>query len=554
VADRAPNDDVDVCVVGAGPAGALVARRLAERDHEVVVLEAGPRFDEDSRTERLHRSLHPGFERTAVWDVGGDRDAYTSTGEWFYPLNRMRVKGVGGSTLHWQGIVPRLHEADFERNSRDGVGRDWPMGYADLRPYYAAAERALGVASAADNPFGPPRHEPYPMGPFRPSHSDGIFASACESLGITTHAAANARNSERYDGDSACVAYGTCQPVCPSGAKYDARRTIVDAEAAGARVLDRVPVQQVIHGDAAERVTAVEYVTPDGTRHRQSARQVVLACGGVETARLLLLSASPQFPDGLANSSGAVGRYVMEHLFAGTGGTLDRRTRQHHVGFLTTESHQFYDDPAAGTDAGLPAADDAQGGTAGDGGLGPIKLEFLNYAGPTPAEVAVTDGGWGDDLLATVREAYGNHVAVGGLVGQLPRAENRITLDESTTDDHGNPVPSIEWTVDARTRRTIERANAIQERILAELGADRTWQVGPENTGPAAHHMGTTRMGTDPTESVVDPEGRTHDLENCWIASSSVFVTSGAMNPTLTIAALALRTADAVDRALRIGQ
>jgi choline dehydrogenase-like flavoprotein len=256
----------------------------------------------------------------------------------------------------------------------------------------------------------------------------------------------------------------------------------------------------------------------------------VLAAGGVEIPRLLLLSRSERHPDGLANSSGAVGRYFMEHLFAGSGGRLDRDTRQNHVGFQTTESHQFYD----------PDRDD----------VGPIKLEFLNYAGPSPVEEALHTDEWGDDLLESLEESYGNHIAVGGLVGQVPRASNRITLDPGRTDDHGNPVPDIQWSLAERDRRTIERANEIQHRILREVDADIEWTAGPDSTGPTFHHMGTTRMGTDPAESVVDPDCRTHDLDNCWIASSSVFVTSGAMNPTLTIAALSLRLADRLEETL----
>ena len=154
---------------------------------------------------------------------------------------------------------------------------------------------------------------------------------------------------------------------------------------------------------------------------------------------------------------------------------------------------------------------------------------------------------WGDDLLSTLRDAYGNSVGVGGLVGQRPRKDSYVGLDPSTTDDHGNPVPEIRWRVDDRTARTIRRANEIQEAILSELDAEIRWQVGPEHTGPAFHHMGTTRMGRDPEESVVSPRLCTHDLDDLWIAGSSVFVTSGAMNPTLTIAALALKVADHVD-------
>ena len=545
--DRTPSDRVDVCVVGSGPAGALVASRLAAAGHEVVVLEAGPRFDaesasgdetdgggsedrdgpgfdRDSRRRRMERAIRPVDGPEAVWGMGGDRDAFSSSGERGYPLNRARVKGVGGSTLHWQGMVMRLHEQDFSLRSSLGVGADWPISYADLRPYYAAAERELGVAGASDNPFAPPRETPHPLPAFPPSYSDSLFAPACERLGIATHSVPNARNSAPFDGASACVGYGTCEPVCPSGAKYTAERHVSRAEAAGARVVDRAPVQRLEHDATGERVTAAVYATPDGREHQQEARAFVVACGGVETPRLLLLSESERHPDGLANSSGRVGRYFMDHLFAGVGGSLDRPTRQHHVGFNTTESHQFYDRP--GPERGA------------------IKLEFLNYAGPSPVEAALAADEFGDDLLDSLRERYGTHVAVGALVEQLPRAANRVRLDPSRTDDRGNPVPDVVWRLDEHTRRTIEGANEIQREILAELGATVEWTVGPENTGPAFHHMGTTRMGDDPAASVVDANLRTHDLSNLWIASSSVFPTGGAMNPTLTIAALALRLAE----------
>ncbi|MEF8899859.1 MAG: GMC family oxidoreductase [Halovenus sp.] len=523
-----PVEDADVCVVGAGPAGGLVADRLAA-EYEVVVLEAGPRFDPDERLERQEMAIRPAFDRPDVWDVGGERDAHVpDSGEWFYPLNHARVKGIGGSTLHWQGMVMRLHEDDFRSGSARGVGPDWPISYADLRPYYAAAERELGVSGADDNPFGPPREEPFPNPAFPPSYSDSLFADACDALGIAMHSVPNARNSEPYDGRGECVGYGTCQPVCPSGAKYDASVHVDSAERQGATVIDRAPVQYLEHGP--DRIEAARYATPESEEHRQEADAFVLAGGGVETPRLLLLSASSAYPDGLANSSELVGRYFMDHLFAGAGGVLDEPTRQNHVGFLTSECHQFYDEA--------------------DATRGPFKLEFFNYAGPSPVELALSGDQWGDDLLSELRSAYGNHVAVGGLVEQLPREDSYVALDPDRTDDHGNPVPDVHWNVGERALRTIERANEVQHEILTELGAEITWTVGPESTGPAYHHMGTTRMGTDPDESVVDPTLRTHDLDNCWIASSSVFPTGGAVNPTLTIAALALRAADAIDETL----
>jgi choline dehydrogenase-like flavoprotein len=525
-ANRQPSDRADVCIVGAGPAGGLVADRLASEGYDVVVLEAGPRFDDSEREQRMERSIRPAHGPDSVWEMGGPRDAYASTGERHYPLNAARVKGVGGSTLHWQGMVMRLHEQDFRLESETGVGADWPVSYDDLRPYYADAEQALGVAGASDNPFAPPRERPHPLPAFPPSHSDSLFADACEELGIATHSVPNARLSEARNDRSACVGYGTCQPVCPSGAKYDATIHVERAEQRGARVVDRAPVQRLEHDDAGERVTAAVYATPDGTEHRQEAREFVLAAGGVENPRLLLLSESEQYPDGLANSSGLVGRYFMDHLFAGAGGTLDEPTRQNHVGFNTTESHQFYD-----------RTDDSRGA---------IKLEFLNYAGPSPVEMALTGDDWGDAMLDRIRDGYGTHVAMGALVEQPPREENQVRLHSERTDDHGNPVPDVVWSLSDYTRRTIERANEIQRAVLDELGADVEWTVGPDATGPAFHHMGTTRMGDDPETSVVNPQLRTHDLANLTIPSSSVFPTGGAMNPTLTIAALALKAADHV--------
>jgi choline dehydrogenase-like flavoprotein len=271
------------------------------------------------------------------------------------------------------------------------------------------------------------------------------------------------------------------------------------------------------------------YATPDGTEHRQEARAFVVAAGGVETPRLLLLSKSEAYPDGLANSSGLVGRYFMDHLFAGMGGRLDAETRQHHVGFNTSESHQFYDDeqPVNG-----------------------LKLEFLNYAGPSPVGVALGSDSWGDELLETVRSAYGTHVGLGALVEQFPRKDSYVALDPDRTDPFGNPVPAIHWRVDDTTRQALRRANDVQRRVLSTLGADVEWAVGPANTGPAFHQMGTTRMGADPEASVVDEQLRSHDLQNLWLVGSSVFPTGGAMNPTLTIAALSLRAAEALDGVL----
>ena len=552
--DRTPSDRADVCIVGSGPAGSLVAYTLAERGYDVVVLEAGERFDFESRLERMERSLRPAHYETSIWNMGGARDAFTSSGEAFYPLNQRRVKGVGGSTLHWGGRVARLPEKDFEMRSRYGLAADWPIDYSDLRPYYVEAERELGVAGDDDNPFAASREEPYPMDAFPPSYSDRLLGAACDELGITVHSAPSARNAEPYDGRSPCVGYSTCSPVCPSGAKYSADVHVAKAETHGARIIDQATVQRLAHDDAGDRITAAVYRTPDGATHRQRADQFVVAGGGIETPRLLLLSASSAHPDGLANSSGAVGRYLMEAIYVGVVGELAVPTRQHRIGFGTTESYEFYE------------PDDVPPGS--------FKIEFGNTAGPTPVGLALeqrsplsdlqelasapTDSErlsalerdtkpiqWGDDLLRTIDENFGNHFNIVAEVEVLPHAENNVSLDTSETDPFGNPIPDVSWGYTTEyEEQTIDRAFEVIEQIVSNLPVDVEWAERFEYRGGASHPSGTTRMGTDPTESVVDPNLRTHDVRNLHVVGSSTFTTRGASQPTLTIAALALRLGD----------
>jgi len=299
------------------------------------------------------------------------------------------------------------------------------------------------------------------------------------------------------------------------------------------------------------------YATPDGTVHRQSAGSFVLAAGGVAIPRLLLLSASDRYPDGLANSSGLVGRYFMERPTCGITARIGGDTRQHLLGFGTSISQAFYD---YGPDSETPP--------------GSVKLQFSNISGPRPSDVALRQGGlvesargvlgdpldpgnwgavgdvvfegahWGDELLETIRTAYGNGLRVSAAVEGVPRRENRITLDRSRTDRYGAPVPDVSWTPSEFAATTMDRAFEIMDDVLDALDADVEQRSRSRNWKGIGHHMGTTRMGETPEASVVDPDCRTHDLENLYVASSSVFVTSGAVQPTLTIAALSLRLAD----------
>jgi choline dehydrogenase-like flavoprotein len=555
--DRTPSSDADVCIVGSGPAGSLTAARLSAAGHDVVVLEAGKRFDFSDRIRQMEHELRPAHSPLSIWDMDSEENAYRTVGDTAYAVNLNRVKGVGGSTLHWNGTVSRLLPKDFEMNSRWGLASDWPVDYDDLRPHYADAETELGVSGTEDNPHGPPREEPYPMEGFPRSYMDQIFESACESVGVETNTMSCARNSEQYDGRSSCVGFGTCRPVCPSGAKYSADSHAQAAEETGARIIDRATVQRFDHGPSGETVTAAVYQTPDGETHRQEATEFVLAAGGIENPRLLLQSDSAEHPDGLANSSGVVGKYLMDHVYVGIMGELDVPTEQHQIGFNTMESWEYYEPEEAPP--------------------GSFKLAFQNRAGPTVTDLALaqrtpvralrevaTDRNvaalrdlershdpieWGDDLLGSIDDEYGNYFRVVASLELLPHEENQVRLSDAETDAFGNPVPAVDWGHRGEyVERTQERAFEVMEEIVDALDPSVSWTERTEWYGGVAHPSGTTRMGTDPDESVVDANLRTHDVENLYVCGSSTFVTVGANQPTLTIAALALRLADHLDR------
>lgn len=533
----------DVCIVGAGPCGALIAARLVDAGHDVVVLEAGERFDhgENERRQEVALRTNP---RTEIWNMGGERDAFSVSGENSYALNERRVKGIGGSTLHWGATVPRFHPEDFEMQSRHGVFEDWPISYDDLEPYYLQAEREMGAAGSP-SPFGGHRSGPFPMDPHPFSYSDRIFAEACEELGIELHHLPRAINSERFDDRSACVGYGTCNPVCPSGAKYTAAHHVERAEAGGATVFDQTPVQRLEHDDTGDRIERA-IVMHDGEERALEADLFVLAAGAVENPRLLLLSASDQYPDGLANRSGLVGRRFMEHVAIRAQGRLDEPTRQHLIGFGTSQTQQFY-----GYD---------------DGPRGSILITPSNTAGPSPLGMALEPrsnmgtllGGdvpsaetWGDALLERSREEMHGLLAISGGTQIQANPDNRIALDPSKTDNHGNPVPDVRISVDDHAIEVLERAEELMLDILEATGAyDLTTLFAPENAFFTNHQTGTTRMGDDPAESVVDPNLRAHDVSNLYITGGSTFVTGGPANPTLTMAAVSLRLANHLERVL----
>ena len=511
--------DADVCVVGAGAAGAVATFELVQRGLRVVTLEAGPRYDAGARAIEARKAARG--EVPWVAPIPGLL-RYTARGGAAYDLGPRRVRAVGGATLHWEGYALRLHPDDFRIRSQYGVGEDWPIRYADLEPYYVRAERALGVAGASDDPWGPPRSEEFPLPAFPFSHTDQIFARACRDVGVTLHHLPQARNSVAYDGRSPCRACATCQ-ACPTGAKADVDVThIARAEATGRLIL--IPGAAVVHLDADTdgRVAQAVYVDAGRTRRTARARMFVLAGGAVENVRLLLVSRSRAFPDGLGNRTGLVGTHFTSHPAIDVTGRVDHAVRPYRIGFSTAMSRQY----AVGPDRARRA---------------PFYLEFLNSAGLPPHLLAVTSGLSGGALQRHVAHEFGHSLGIRIFCEQLPDRANAVDLDPSTTDHLGLPVPRLTWNVGAYERQGLDEATGLATRILRAAGAT---EIRTGRLSVAAHQIATHRMGDDPRTSVTDPDLRLHDVPNLYVLGSGGFTTGSSSPPTLTIAALAIRAAE----------
>jgi choline dehydrogenase-like flavoprotein len=514
-------DDRAVVVIGSGAGGGTVADELTRRGIHVVLLEAGRRietgeFQQDELAAFGQLSwLDP---RVASGNWGATRHAPTNPA-W-------TVKAVGGSTVHWNGFAFRLQGHEFRPRSTYGAIAgadliDWPLTLAELAPYYARAEDKMGVTGT----HGIARH---PV-----TNNYKVMWNGAHRLGYTQ--VRNDRlaiNVAERDGRSGCLQLGFCNQGCLSGAKWSTLVSEVPrAEATGKLTLrPQAMATRIEHGPDG-RVTGVVYRDAQGIEQRQRARAVVVACGGVETPRLLLMSASTAFPDGLANRSGQVGRHFMRHTQFLTFGRFERPVHMHRgittPGYIADEARH---DPARGFAGGY--------------------LMLAAALHPTSLALLLDPAGWGTDYAGFL-EQY-DHLAGALMVGEdLPRAGNRITLDPEVRDALGLPVARVHVdeheTADALRAHGWARAGAVYE----AAGAVEVRHCIPFS---ATHCMGTARMSAKRAEGVTDAHGRAHDHANLFIADGSLLTSSGAENPTLTIVALAIRQADHIASLMARGE
>jgi len=511
------SNSYDVVIVGAGACGGLVAAELARRGFSVCVLEAGRRFD--PATDLSNSEANGG---KIIWSeprVYAGRDAVVpKTGV-----------GVGGGTLAWLGVMPRFHHADFRTHSTEGVGVDWPISYEDLRPYYHKVETEFGVAGEC-GPFAPESYE-LPMPPHPMNWHAQLLAKGARALGAHPFAPPIAINSVPYDGRPACIYCGWCGSGCTTGAKATASQTcLAKAERAGAVVISQAFVNRVNYDAATGRVTGVNVIDVDQRERPVSARCVVLSAHAIETPRLLLMSACGAYPQGLANSSGQVGRNLMSHPTWQVFGTFDQPVNAFkgmQMGHVMVQDY-YAPNPRNAYRRGF------------------VLISYMM----TPITFANLSGSFYGPEFKQFLTDYSYTAAWWAHAEGLPDEDNRVTLDPEVNDARGLPAARLTY---SWTGNDVALAAAARDKACEMMSASgaRKVRVGL-NYG--AHAMGTCRMGRDPATSVVNDLGQSHDVPNLFVCDTSVFVTSAGVNPTLTAMALASRTADHVAELARTGE
>lgn len=507
----------DLVIVGAGVAGGLLAAEATRRGRTVALIEAGGRFDFGARLAQLKRFQIFGGNRWPYENV--ERDRYTDSSPQSvgirYLLEYQRLKGVGGSTLHWGGRINRLLPSDFQTASLYGMGRDWPISYEDLEPYYSRADWELGV-SGTHNPSLPPRSRDYPNPGFPLSVDDAMWSPVAERLGIGVHPISFAINSRPYAGRSQCMAFAACE-VCPSGARYSADVHVALAERTGLCDLFVNTVARRIDVNGAGSVQAIHVSSLEKKEREVKGTNYVIAAHAIESARLLLLS-------NCGNQSDQVGRNFMEHIYLIAGGHLPaKRFYPRRVGYEVLESLSYY-----------------QGDERRE--RGGVKLEFTFDR--DPLKDMESGDIWGKALAKYDRDNFGRWAGIRAETEHQANPDSRISLDPSVRDLFGDPVPHIRLAFSDVDRRTQRRAGEIMHQLLWEAGVRDAVQDPLDEESFAAHQLGTCRMTDNPDKGVVDRNCRVHGTSNLYVVGGSVFATGAALQPTLTIAALSLRLAN----------
>jgi choline dehydrogenase-like flavoprotein len=512
------SDSSAVVIIGSGAGGGTLAHALTRRGIKVVLLEAGKR----QSTETFSQVPGEAFLQL-TW-----LDARTQSGSWgvardFPGLPVWHCKTVGGTTVHWTGATPRLQPWELRAKTTYGeiVGAsliDWPIAYEELEKYYEIAERRMGVTRRNGVPGLPA------------SNNFKVMHAGAKKLGYKqVHTGHMAINSRAFDGRGFCIQQGFCVQGCKMAAKWSTLYTeIPRAEATGNLDLRIASTATRIEHGADGRVNAVIYRDSQGQEQRQKARIVCVAGNAIETARLLLLSSSSKFPQGLGNSSGQVGRNYCHHITGFVWGIFDKPVNLWRGATLAgVVEDEVIHEPRRGFAGGY-------------------RMELLGLDLPTFSQVGLSYG-WGRDF-ASIMESYRNMAGMFINGEDLTRSDNRITLNSEVKDAYGLPVANVHVDDHTNDQAMRKHAQGQMTKMYDAIGARRVVQ-GP--TPPATHNMCTARMSADPRDGVANGWGQAHDVKNLFISDGSALSTPGAANPTLTIVALALRQAEFISKQMK---
>ncbi|MDF0599464.1 GMC oxidoreductase [Psychromarinibacter sp. C21-152] len=551
-AQRPPADEGwDAVVVGAGAGGIVAATEMAERGFRVLLVEKGRHLSYRDSGRRDHLRNH----RNAVYGTNtgppAERDRRVAAdGDGAAALVRPHEAGyadnapcVGAGTFLYGGLAWRFHPDDFRMASRYGVPEgsslaDWPVDYDTLEPWYGRIEQAVGIAG----PRGALPHEPYrstdlPLPPVPRYRSARVLDAGAAALGIETFTPPLAVNTRRRDGRAACIECGSCVGFpCPVDAKNGTQNTLLPkALATGNLTLCTETTAERVETDDTGRVTGVRLAwLDDGALHRRTVASgiVVLCAGAIETARLLLLSASSREPDGLGNGTDLVGRNLQGHTYPLAFGRFEEDV-------ATSRGPG----PSIATTAWVHGNPGIIGGAmlADDFVMPPVMFWDTALPDDLPR--------WGAPPHRFMAECYRKVAHLRGPVQEIPTPVCRVTLEHAYRDHLGRPVARLQGVVHPETQRTAAFVCERAKDWLRAAGAGDVWGS-PQAPRLSAHQhqAGTCRFGTDPQSSVADPYGRVWDHENLFVADGSLHPTNGAFNPVLTIMALALRTADHIAR------
>ncbi len=539
------SETVDFIVVGSGAAGGIVARELAQAGNSVVIMEQGPRLaaHEFEHDELKYRHLS-GITSNPNTNPQTWRADASETAKKIGRNPAQYARVVGGSSAHFNANFWRLHEIDFIEGSRLGgiPGADlvdWPITYAELEPYYTKVEWEVGVSGlAGSSPFDSWRSKPYPMPPLPVKAGGVLFERGGRKLGLHPYPAPLAINSVFYKNRPPCVQCGLCGGfACEVEAKSSSVWTMIpEAEATGNCEVRPDSYVFRIGMNAAGRATGVHYFDRAKQEQFQKARAVVVCGNGSETPRLLLNSATNGFEQGLANSSGVVGRYLMFNKGGGAQARFEQPLNEYKGANVTRVIHDFYDS-------------DPKRGFYGGGGF------TARSGGPLTWGQEVPEGtpSWGPEFKKHF-ESYTHWMNCAGHGTSLPQATNRIDLDPELKDAWGIPAMRITY---KDHPDDVKHAKFLVDRAVEIMDAAGAVQIDPgevREAGGSSHLLGTCRMGNDPSKSVIDKYHRTHDVKNLFLCDGSSMVTSGRGQPTQTIEALAFRAGDYIARFAKAGE